>query len=359
MAPQRQRATVPRDAEIRPPPIPASNRGALRTDVRAGAEWNRYHSPTPDPIVEDLVAADPPNPVDFDSLWDFNAPDSTEAAFRAILPAARSSGDRDYLAQLLTQIARAEGLQMKFEAAGRTLDEAEALITDGMEVARVRLHLERGRVLNSSKEREKATPHFERAWDLARSARAEGYAVDAAHMLGIVSPGDSGIAWNRRAIEAAEESKDPKARKWLGSLYNNLGWSYHERKEYTTALDLFQRALSARNEAGRQSEILIARWCVARALRSLGRSEEALAIQRSLLEEHRTAGTRDGYVEEEMAECLLSLERAEEARAHFAAAFESLSKDPWLARDEAERLERLRRLGGVARPAPTPAAPRR
>ena len=305
--------------------------------------------------MEDFVAADPPNPDDLDSLWNFNAPDSTEASFRAILPAARSSGDRDYLAQLLTQIARAEGLQMKFDAAGRTLDEAEALIADGMEVARVRILLERGRVLNSSKEREKAVPFFERAWELARSAHAEGYAVDAAHMLGIVLPGDSGIEWNRRAIEAAEKSTNPKARKWLGSLYNNLGWSYHERKEYATALDLFQKALSARNEAGKQSEILIARWCVARALRSLGRPEEALAIQRSLFEEHRAAGTRDGYVEEEIAECLLSLDRAEEAKPHFAAAFETLSKDPWLARDEAERIERLRRLGCVAGPAPAPA----
>ena len=345
---------------MRPPPIRIQT-GASFVQMYERGEWNGYHSPTPDQIVEDLVAADPPSPADFDSLWNFNAPDSTEAAFRAILPGVRSSGDRDYLAQLLTQIARAEGLQMKFDAAGRTLDEAEALITDGMEVARVRLLLERGRVLNSSKEREKAVPFFERAWDLACSARAEGYAVDAAHMLGIVSPGDSGITWNRKAIEAAEKSKDPKARKWLGSLYNNLGWSYHERKEYATAMDLFQKALSARNEAGKQGEILIARWCVARALRSLGRPEEALAIQRSLLEEHRTAGTRDGYIEEEIAECLLSLDRTEEAKPHFAAAFETLSKDPWLARDEAERLERLRRLGDVAgpAPAPAPAAPKR
>jgi len=306
------------------------------------------------------VVADLPALPDFDSLWDFNAPDSTEAAFRAMLPGARSSGDREYLAQLLTQIARAEGLQMKFDSAEKTLEEAETLLTDDMRVARVRLLLERGRVLNSSKQREKAAPLFERAWELARSADADGYAVDAAHMLGIVSPGDSAIEWNRKAVETAERSKDPKARKWIGSLYNNLGWTYHERKEYATALEHFQKALAARNEQGKKAEILIARWCVARALRSLGRLEEALAVQRSLLEEHRAAGTRDGYVEEEIAECLLSLDRVEEAKPHFAAAFEMLSTDPWLARDEAERLERLRRLGGVTGPAPAsaPAAPK-
>jgi len=304
-------------------------------------------------LQEDSVAADRPALPDFDSLWNYSAPDSTEATFRALLPQAKSSGDHDYLAQLLTQIARAEGLQQKFDAATKTLDEAEALIADDMKVARVRLLLERGRVLNSSKRRERAGPLFERAWDLARATGADGYAVDAAHMLGIVSPGDSSIAWNRKALALAEQSSDPKARRWLGSLYNNMGWTHHERKDYAAALDHFEKALAARRLEGKPPEIRIARWCVARALRSLGRTEEALSAQIALLEEHRAAGTQDGFVEEEIAECLLSLGRRDEAKPHFAAAFEALAKDPWLTRDEPERLERLRRLGGVPAPAPT------
>jgi tetratricopeptide (TPR) repeat protein len=303
---------------------------------------------------EGSMAVDRSTLPDFDTLWNFDAPDSTEAVFRGILPAAEKSGDRDYLAQLLTQIARTEGLQMRFDAAAKTLDQAEALITKDMKVARVRLLLERGRVFNSSKQRDKARPLFESAWDLARAAGADGYAVDAAHMLGIVEPGDSSIAWNRKAIAYAEQSSDPKARKWLGSLYNNLGWTYHDQKDYATALDLFQKALAARKEEGKTGEIQVARWCVGRALRSLGRTEEALAIQQALLEEHRAAGTQDGYVEEEIAECLVTLNRAKEAMPHFAAAYEMLAKDPWLARDEPDRLERLRTLGGV--PAPAPAA---
>ena len=304
------------------------------------------------------MAADPPALPDFDSLWNYDAPDSTETAFRAILPAAKASGNRDYLVQLLTQIARAEGLQMKFDAAGKTLEEAEALIAADMKLARVRLLLERGRVLNSSKQREKSGPLFEAAWNLAREAGADGYAVDAAHMLGIVAPGDSSEAWNQRALAMAERSSDPKARKWLGSLYNNLGWTHHDRKDYEKALEVFRKALTAREAGGKAGEVQIARWCVARTLRSLGRIDEALAIQRALLEEHRAARTNDGFVHEELAECLLALDRGDEARPHFAAAFDLLSKDPWLARDEPERLERLRRLGGVATPEPAPTDPK-
>ena len=44
-------------------------------------------------------------------------------------------------------------------------------------------------------------------------------------------------------------------------------------------------------------------------------------------------------------EAALRLGRPEEARPHFLRAHALLSKDPWLARDEAPRLERLKRLG--------------
>lgn len=295
------------------------------------------------------MAADLP---DFDSRWDYDHPDATETRFRAILPEAKRTGGADYVAQLLTQIARAEGLQMKFDDASRTLDEAEALVSESTPVARVRLLLERGRVLHSSKRSEESKPLFLAAWDLARKVGADGYAVDAAHMLGVVEPGDASVAWNRTALDYAEKSADPKARRWLGSLYNNLGWGHHGKREFEAALDLFRKALAAREAEGKKTEIRVARWCVARALRSLGRLEEALAAQRALRAEGMADRSPDGYVEEEIAECLLALGRGEEATPHFAAAHRLLAADPWLQRDEAERLERLRRLGGLPEPAP-------
>ena len=68
-------------------------------------------------------------------------------------------------------------------------------------------------------------------------------------------------------------------------------------------------------------------------------------MQRSLLEEHKAAETKDGYVYEELAECLLILGQADEARPYFNLAYHELSKDTWLKDKEKDRLERLRRLG--------------
>lgn len=293
------------------------------------------------------MTTSPPLP-DIDSLWDFDHPDATEAAFAALLPLARASGDPDYLAQLLTQVARAEALQMKFDHASRTLDEAEAVITPETPTARVRLLLERGRVLNSSRRREESKPFFRQAWDLARESGAGGLAVDAAHMLGIAETGDAAAAWNREAIAYAEASTDPTARRWLGSLYNNLGWTVHDAGDAATALELFRKALAAREAEGKKGLIRIAHWCIARALRTLGRLDEALEIQRRLLAENEADGAPDGYVHEEIAECLLARQDEAGATPHFAAAWRVLSEDPWLRRDEPARLERMRRLGSVA-----------
>jgi hypothetical protein len=73
--------------------------------------------------------------------------------------------------------------------------------------------------------------------------------------------------------------------------------------------------------------------------------EEALAEQRSLATELDEAGETDGYVDEEIAECLLDLGRGGEARPFFARAYAALSGDVGLTAEQPQRLDRLRSLG--------------
>jgi tetratricopeptide (TPR) repeat protein len=286
---------------------------------------------------------------DFDALWDYDRPAETEAKFRALLPDV--AGDAARQAELLTQIARTQGLQRRFEDAHRTLDEVERALAPAMRRARVRYLLERGRVFNSFRQPERACPLFREAWEQALAAGEDALAVDAAHMLGIAAPGDDQLAWNLRALDLAERSPDPQAQRWRGSLYNNLGWTYHDRGDFARALELFERAAAWRAGQNQPRQARIARWCVARALRSLDRTAEALARQQALLAEAEAAGEPDGFIQEELGECLLALGQAEAARPHFAQAYGLLSQDPWLAEAEPARLERLKTLG-----APRPAA---
>lgn len=289
---------------------------------------------------------------DFDQLWNYNDPAKTEKVFKELFAESRNSGDREYQAQLLTQIARTHSLRRDFEEAHRILDDVEQMINVlataldiQTPVAQIRYLLERGRTHNSAGDIEAARPLFLEAWERARNARQDYHAVDAGHMLGICEPKDASLMWNNRAMEAAEASDDPRAKGWLGALYNNTGWTYHDAGEYEKALEIFRKGLAWRLERDNPKATQIAKWTVARALRSLGRADEALVMQQSLLEEHEAAGTSDGYVFEEIAECLLSLDRPDEARTYFMCAYQELSKDDWLRENESVRLDRLKRLG--------------
>lgn len=268
----------------------------------------------------------------FTDEWDYNDPAGSEAKFRSLLQSGSVTGDEAL--QLKTQIARALGLQSKFDEAHAVLDEVKAAMKPGSLVD-LRYLLERGRVLNSAKQAEAAMPLFLQASALAQSLQADFYTVDALHMLGIAAAAKDRLAWNLKAIAAAEQS-DEKGKGWLASLYNNTGWSLFDEGRYAEALDLFDRAVGLREQQGDHEALRIAHWCVARTLRALGRVSEALAIQRQL-----ETGPQDGFVSEELAECLLALGRPTEAAPYFAKAHAELSQLDWVAEDSA-RMERLR-----------------
>lgn len=279
---------------------------------------------------------------DFDSLWDYSHPAETEAKFREILP--QFPEDSFERLELLTQIARTQGLQRKFDDAHQTLDDVEKNLTINLTRATVRYLLERGRVFNSSGKRDEARPFFEDAMKAAQELKEDFYAVDAAHMLAIVADPASSLTWNLRAIQMAESSLEERARNWLGSLYNNTGWSYHDMGDFDSALKIFQKAEDFFRSNGSVDKLRIAQWTVARCLRSLKRIDEALSNQLALKAEFDAEGGSDGYVEEEIGECLLLLNRASEAKPYFAKAYELLSQDEWLMENEPERMKRMKEL---------------
>jgi hypothetical protein len=153
--------------------------------------------------------------IDFDSLWDYGDPAATEQRFRQLLPTIGAADQSRHIQllhiQLLTQIARTQGLQRNFDQAHATLDEAERILAGDYTQARIRYLLERGRVFNSSGQPDAARPLFLAAWELAGAAGEDFYAIDAAHMLGIVEPVEAGLAWNLKALDLAETTADARA----------------------------------------------------------------------------------------------------------------------------------------------------
>ena len=299
-------------------------------------------------LVNDAAAQD-----DFstrlDALWSFHAAATSEARFREEL-ARHSPTSREAL-EALTQIARAVGLQRKFADADRMLDSVERSLGQAPARVNVRYWLERGRVRNSSGHPADAVPLFKRAleWsDRDSLPGADYYRIDGLHMLGIATRGDESLDWNLKALAAADASVDIRARGWRGSLLNNIGWTFHDRGDYATALDYWQKALAAREGAGDEVRARIAKWTVARGLRSLGRLDEAEAIQRALVVEFERVGAPDGFVFEELAEIALARNDTAAAKTWAAKAYAYLKDDAGFATSEKTRLQRLATIGGVA-----------
>lgn len=273
-----------------------------------GADWQRLYCRAMDESER------------IDALWEWADPAGSEKRFR-------EHGS----AEAMTQAARAAGLQRRFDEAHALLDAVEAEGVTGKLLARV--YLERGRILNDTGDTEQAMQFFKKA--LEQAAGAEYYAVDAAHMIAILSPGPETHEW---ALGLALASDDERARGWEASLLNNYGWTLFEAGDYEGALDRMQRALAAREKSG--DRIHVAKWCVARCLRALGRYEDALEMQYELL-----ATPDDGFVFEEIGELHLALGNVESSRPYFAEAAALLPPD----NDTARRMElgRMSRFGEI------------
>lgn len=292
---------------------------------------------------------------DFNQLWDFNNPLLSEEKFTALFKEQESTAPKNYLLELQTQIARAQGLQKKFNEAHQTLALVEQQLNDQPHRLKIRYLLEKGRLLNSSGEKPESIPFFLQAYELGQRSKHDDLnddiTIDAAHMLGIVvSSSEEQIDWNEKALATAERSSNREAQRWRGSLYNNLGWTYFDLKNYPKALELFQKAVIHRQEMGQERELQIAKWCVARVLRAQGHIQEALREQLSLLSQlpEESAQTADaGYIYEELAECYLSLGQTAKAKDFFSDAYHILSQDPWLKESEPARLERMKKLAGL------------
>lgn len=279
---------------------------------------------------------------DFDKIWDYGNPDETAQKFLNILDKAAIEDNESYVAQLYTQLARTQSLQHKWVHAHDFLDRAKLLLDSADQVTKVRYLLELGRTHNSSGDKKQAYDLFNQAWELAKEINTDGYAVDAAHMLAIAAETSQGtLDWNLKALAYAEQSSQPEAQKWLGSLYNNIGWTYFDDGKYQTALDMFEKALVEHEKQENINNIRTAKWCIARTQRELGQIEIALKTQLILLDEYQADDSTDEYVYEELAHCYSTTGDTTNAAKYAKLAYDILSKQDWFAESESGRLEAL------------------
>lgn len=244
--------------------------------------------------------------IELATLWDHSKPEVSEQRFQAAL--ATASADDALILQ--TQIARSHGIRRDFARAREILAAIEPQISGATPQAKVHYFLELGRTWSSAthpadsqtpQAKESARDAYLRALDIAKSSRIDDLAIDALHMMAFVdtAPADQ-LAWDLKAVALMENSDQADAKRWEGSLHNNVGYALHLLGRHEEALAQFTKSLAARERAGKIRGIRIAHWMIAWTLRAMGRLDEAVAIQLRLEREWDDAKEPDPYVFEEL-----------------------------------------------------------
>ena len=276
-------------------------------------------------VTLNVIAAFSPSlmAMDIDALWDFSQPARSEQRFRESLATATADGQL----VLETQIARSYAIRRDFARARDLLKSMERRLDGASPEPRARYHLELGRTYASATHApeqltpdalDKARTSFLRAFDIASQARLDAVAIDALHMMPFVDTEPAKqIEWDRKAIAYMERSGQPAAKRWEGSLRNNLGYALRLAGDFDGALAQFRLSRAAYERDGRARNVRYADWMIARTYREQKRYAEALAIQLRLEREWQAAGETDPEVFEEME--LLYRALGDEARArHYA-----------------------------------------
>jgi tetratricopeptide (TPR) repeat protein len=186
------------------------------------------------------------------SLWDRQDPAGSQARFVNQLPGAESSGNMAYFVELLTQLARAQSLQRNFEAAHASLDRAKRILDaedpHALRRSMILYLLERGRAYVSSGYEDRAEDYFLEAYEMGLGSAEEALAIDAAHMLGIMTEGTESMDWFCKALKQAEIGLDGLARRWQAPLLELIARSFEQSADLESARQMHERARQCRIE---------------------------------------------------------------------------------------------------------------
>ncbi len=291
--------------------------------------------------------------IDLETVWNPLDLTKTEREYRDLLMAVKEQNDVDHSreAEILSQIARALAAQNHCMEARLLLQEAERIVEEFSAScsiqAKIRVFLEKGRLCVQEKTPSLARQHFSQAWALSVQAKEDYFVVDVAQMMAAIDTPKMQQEWIKKAIEVAETSAQEKTKKFLGTLYSIHAQKLNDLHQYDAALEVFQKAGEALMREGSKQEAFHAKFAAGKVLRFLKRFEEALQVQKKLLEELRSEGSSSGRVFEEVAECYNELKQADQAQVYFELAYRDLSSSEWVKDDQPLRLKRLKELGKV------------
>ncbi len=172
---------------------------------------------------------------------------------------------------ILTQIARAQGLQRRFADAQATLDQVR-MRPDSNDTgsARSAISSNKAESITHRGVMRKRCGWFQDAFTAANAQQQDFYGIDALHMLAIADVPERQCIGIYKQWHSLNNPPIPARRTGKDRCTTTLGGSYFEEGEYSQALTSFEPPYNGASSRAKSVRYLIARWCVARTLRALG-----------------------------------------------------------------------------------------
>jgi len=194
--------------------------------------------------------------------------------FEEIANEAEALGDASAFVEAASMRARSYLIQDERETGRPWLDRAAAQATERDPLGWSRYIGVRGRFEWKDGDNPTATATFRAMFDYCEAHELWSRAIDAAHMVAITGDPRERFEWSEKAIAMAESGE---LTKWLGPLWNNLGWNYVEAERYDEGREALEKAREHHYMGERDLPKLIADYSVAHVIRLQGQTANAKA----------------------------------------------------------------------------------
>ena len=285
---------------------------------------------------------------DHDGLWASSSLLETEAKIKNKISPVQSDRHDLKSLELLTQLARVQGLQGHFAQADQTLKSVEVEIHQQdpklRSQAEIRWLLEQGRLFAMQMIPAKGLVFIKQAMDKAIEDKNSFFAIDAAVMLTLMNPMKRQHETLQWALTEAETTTSPDSKLWLPFLYIMNAWTLFDTRQFDRALEFFQKALDQPHLPQQRMQTQAIKWSLARTKRALGHFDEALDLLNEVRLEFEAVGESNGYVYLEIAENLRQQQKEQDAKPYFEMAYNILSLNLWFTDNKETELARIKEL---------------
>jgi len=260
-----------------------------------------------------------------DSLFNSREYAKSREIYLQIAEEAENSKENATLTEAWSMIARTYLILDKKEIGRKWIYQARAIANIGEPSGWSRYLGVRGRFEWQDNDLEKAARTFEEMYRFCSAQKLHERAIDATHMMAIVSDLEGQIIWAKKGIAEAEAGGITR---WLGPLWNNLGATYEDLGKYKDAVDAYLKARDYHYEHGNETNKMIADWAVGHAYRLNGDIEQADKWMRPVLDWSLKLNNREfiGWANHELGEIELARENLSSALDYLSKAAEYLKE---------------------------------